>query len=78
MVVCPREDLNLQPLRDTLLKRTRMPVPPRGPFDFAQGKLYFQARFVLMYQSVIPANRCEGSAIKLVSTPLIKEGSAYR
>ncbi len=27
--LCRREDLNLHPLRDTHLKRTRIPIPPR-------------------------------------------------
>ena len=29
---CPREDLNLQPLRDSVLSAARIPVPPRGHY----------------------------------------------
>lgn len=33
-VICPGEDLNLHPVKDTALNRARLPIPPPGLADF--------------------------------------------
>jgi len=32
--LCPGEDLNLHPVKDTPLKRARLPIPPPGLVDY--------------------------------------------
>ena len=38
-LVCPEEDSNLHPVKDTALNRARLPVPPSGHRNAAKYRL---------------------------------------